>query len=167
MVQLKQNSPEKRPENFEKESVSRPETSKTPEQEKPLEDIYEKVDTPEQIAEKEGASGSREQAGLVQGTNAQSEYEKRRKSIEKTLSKGLDQEFLKMPPALQQEFKRVGEETAVKINTMLDTGKAKARKIIVLIKKWLTMIPGVNKFFIEQEAKIKTDEIIKLQDKKS
>jgi len=28
---------------------------------------------------------------------------------------------------------------------------------------WLKLIPGVNKFFLEQEAKIKTDEVLKLK----
>jgi len=32
-----------------------------------------------------------------------------------------------------------------------------------LIKKWLLLIPGVNKYFLEQEAKIKADEIVKMK----
>ena len=36
-------------------------------------------------------------------------------------------------------------------------------KIIDVIKKWLSIIPGINKFFLEQEAKIKTDKIMELK----
>jgi hypothetical protein len=34
------------------------------------------------------------------------------------------------------------------------------KKIFVLIRAWLKIIPGVNRFFLEQEAKIKTDKIL-------
>jgi len=30
---------------------------------------------------------------------------------------------------------------------------------------WLKILPGVNKFFLEQEAKIKTDKILALKNK--
>jgi hypothetical protein len=58
-----------------------------------------------------------------------------------------------------------GEETVEKINSLLDKTKIKIGKIINLIKKWLKIIPGINQFFLEQEAKIKTDKIINLKDK--
>jgi hypothetical protein len=70
--------------------------------------------------------------------------------------------FLKLPPDQQAAFKKVGEETAEKIKGMMDSGKLKAKKVVDLIKDWLKMIPGVNKFFLEQEAKIKTDKIMLL-----
>jgi hypothetical protein len=34
------------------------------------------------------------------------------------------------------------------------------KKILALIRDWLKLIPGVNRFFLEQEAKIKTDKIL-------
>ena len=89
----------------------------------------------------------------------------RQKEIEEVMSKNIDKYYLKMDKPTQMEFKRVGEETAKKINQILLEGKVKARKIIDLIRTWLAMIPGINKYFIEQETKIKTDEIIKLSGK--
>ncbi len=86
----------------------------------------------------------------------------RQKEIEEVMSKDIDKYYMKMDKPTQMEFKRVGEETAKKINQILLEGKVKAKKIIDLIRAWLTMIPGINKFFIEQETKIKTDEIMKL-----
>jgi hypothetical protein len=47
----------------------------------------------------------------------------------------------------------------------MDSAKFKVKAIVDLIKKWLAIIPGVNKFFLEQEAKIKTDQIIALKQK--
>jgi hypothetical protein len=87
----------------------------------------------------------------------------REKQIEKILEKNLEDVYLNMPPAKQREFKIAGEQAARAINTLLNQAKTGLKKIIDLIKKWLLIIPGVNKFFLEQEAKIKTDEIIKLR----
>lgn len=100
---------------------------------------------------------------VVVQTNAQQKKIKRQKEIEKTLSKDLEAEYLNMPSFKQREFREVGEKTAIEINKLLDKTKIKVKKIINLIKKWLSIIPGINKFFLEQEAKIKADEIIKIK----
>ena len=81
------------------------------------------------------------------------------------LEKDLDKMYLAMDAKTKEEFKVVGEETAREINLLLKKAKIKVIKIITLIKKWLAIIPGVNKFFVEQEAKIKTDEILSLKNK--
>jgi hypothetical protein len=36
---------------------------------------------------------------------------------------------------------------------------------VEIIRNWLKLIPRVNKYFLEQESKIKTDRIITLQRK--
>ena len=41
--------------------------------------------------------------------------------------------------------------------------RVKVKRVLELIYEWLKTIPGVNKFFLEQEAKIKTDEIMELE----
>lgn len=87
----------------------------------------------------------------------------REKKIEEFLAIGLDDFFLKMDASKQQEFKQKGEETADDINKLLDKTKIKVKKIVDLIKKWLSIIPGVSKIFLEQEAKNRTDKIIKLK----
>lgn len=92
-----------------------------------------------------------------------SEYEEREKQIEDFLSDGLDDIYLSLPPEKQSEFRQVGEETAKKINKLLESTKINIGKIISLIRKWLLIIPGVNKYFLEQEVKIKSDEIMKLK----
>jgi len=89
------------------------------------------------------------------------------KQIEKIMEDGLAELYSQMPPDKQQEFRRVGEVTAQQINQLLSATKIQISKIISLIKDWLKIIPGVNRFFIEQEAKIKTDELLKSRQPKS
>lgn len=111
-----------------------------------------------------------EKAGAPRSTTALpsavvSFQDRRAQAIDAILAEGLNEVFLKMTPAEQKEFKAKGEETVTKINKLLDQAKIKTRKIIDLIRRWLKIIPGVNKFFLEQEAKIKADRIIKIKDK--
>jgi hypothetical protein len=82
------------------------------------------------------------------------------KGIEDILSEDLTDLFLKMSPEQQQEFRDEGEATASKIRVLLSETKIKIKNILVLITQWLRMIPGINQFFLEQEAKIKTDKIL-------
>jgi predicted phage-related endonuclease len=94
-----------------------------------------------------------------------SEYEEREKQIENFLAQDLEEIYLGLPQEKQAQFRKVGEETAKKIEKLLEKTKVNIGKIVNLIRKWLSLIPGVNKFFLEQEAKIKADEIIKLRNK--
>ena len=85
--------------------------------------------------------------------------------IEKILEEDLESFYFSMPPEKQQAFKEKGEETASQIEKMIEAGKVVARKILKLIRAWLKFIPGVNKFFLEQEAKIKTDKLVAMAEK--
>ncbi len=89
------------------------------------------------------------------------------KKVEEILSKDMEKVFLSLDSATQIKFKQKGEETALKINELLKTGKAKLKKILSLIVEWLRIIPQVNKYFLEQEAKIKADEIFALTKNKN
>lgn len=82
--------------------------------------------------------------------------------IEKILESGLSDQFQRLSPIAKQEFKIKGEETAIKIKDLLQDTHVKVKKILLLIIEWLKVLPGVNKFFLEQEAKIKTDSLIEL-----
>jgi len=85
--------------------------------------------------------------------------------IEKILESGLAQEYAKLSPIAKQEFKIKGEETTAKIREILQSTHIKVKQIFYLIIEWLRILPGINKFFLEQEAKIKTDAIIELHKK--
>ena|SRR3989338_987393 len=82
--------------------------------------------------------------------------------IETIMESDLTDLFLKMSPQEQQVFKIKGEETIGKIKLLMNNAKKNADKIFSLIRDWLKMIPGVNRFFLEQEAKNKTDKILLL-----
>ncbi len=91
--------------------------------------------------------------------------QRRAKAIDQILAEGLNDVFLSLDSSEQKVFKIKGEETVLKINELLVKGKVKVNKIIDLIRKWLSFVPGLNKFFLEQEIKIKADKILKIKDK--
>lgn len=85
--------------------------------------------------------------------------------IEKIMEEGLNDSFQRLSPVAKQEFKLKGEQTASQIRELLKSARVKVKKILRLILDWLRILPGVNHFFLEQEAKIKTDKIIALKNK--
>ena len=99
----------------------------------------------------------------AQGANYNSEIILEK--VEEILSKDMDHVFLSMDASTQLAFKQKGEETAQKINTILKSTKVKFNEVLNLIIDWLKIIPKVNKYYLEQEAKIKADAIIKLHSK--
>jgi hypothetical protein len=95
-------------------------------------------------------------------TNAQKE---RMKQIDKILAEDMSDIFLNLPQDKQKEFKEQGERTVIKVSQLMEKAKVKVNEIIKLIKKWLGIIPNANKYYLEQEAKIKTDKLLKLKDR--
>ena len=85
--------------------------------------------------------------------------------IEKIMEEGLNDSYQRLSPVAKQEFKLKGEQTASQVRELLKGTHIKVKKILRLIFDWLRMLPGVNHFFLEQEAKIKTDRIIALKNK--
>ena len=82
------------------------------------------------------------------------------KQVEGLLSDGLKELYMSLPEARRAAFKATGEVVANKITDMIMYGKAKVKEIWKLIGEWLRVVPGVNKYFLEQEIKIKTDKIM-------
>ncbi len=85
--------------------------------------------------------------------------------IEKILEDGLNDSYQRLSPIAKQEFRIKGEQTAAQIRDLLKGTHVKIKKILRLIFDWLRMLPGINHFFLEQEAKIKTDKIMALKNK--
>ncbi len=85
--------------------------------------------------------------------------------IENILSQGLEEIYLELPLDKQILFQKQGEETASKILVLMQEVRVQVAKVLQLIRDWLKIIPGVNKFFLEQEAKIKADRLLALRDK--
>lgn len=82
--------------------------------------------------------------------------------VEQILEDGLGQYYASLPEQAKPVFKKKGEEVAREISTMVRTFKVKFKRLVTIISNWLRTIPGVNKYFLEQEAKIKADRIIEL-----
>lgn len=85
--------------------------------------------------------------------------------VEEIMSEDLGTEYAKLTPQQRIVFRREGEKAASKIRILLEHARVKAKSIIEIIRRWLRLIPGVNKFFLEQEAKIKADKILALHKK--
>lgn len=94
------------------------------------------------------------------------EEEKRVQEVEQILSEGLHELFASLPPAEQQKFKVEGEKAAREVAGLLGQVKVKIDQIVSVIRRWLMIIPGVNKFFIEQESKIKAQKLLLLKQRK-
>jgi len=80
--------------------------------------------------------------------------------IEEVLQEDLTDLYLSMSPEERKAFKIKGEETVSLIHELVRAAHINTKKIFQLIRTWLHMIPGVNRFFLEQEAKIKTDKVL-------
>lgn len=84
--------------------------------------------------------------------------------IEEILSDGLGDIFYTLPDTARQEFRHNGEEAAKKILIILSGTKEKIGKVFQIIFNWLKTLPGVNRLFVEQQAKIKLDKILEWKD---
>lgn len=84
--------------------------------------------------------------------------------VEKILEEGLGNYYNHMPEQAKARFHAKGEEVTVQIANMVRSLHVKVKSVLQLIAAWLRTIPGVNKFFLEQESKIKTDRILELQE---
>ncbi|EKD32733.1 MAG: hypothetical protein ACD_76C00157G0002 [uncultured bacterium] len=81
-------------------------------------------------------------------------------SVESALSEGLEELYMSMSPKDKKRFKEEGDKIASIISDMIRKAKINTRKIRDLVFKWLRLIPGVSKFFLEKEAKIRTQKIL-------
>jgi hypothetical protein len=80
--------------------------------------------------------------------------------VEEILEHGLGGLYANLPDDAKPLFKKKGEEASTQIAAMLRSFKVEASKVVRLIRDWLLTIPNVNKFFLEQEAKLKTDTVL-------
>lgn len=87
-----------------------------------------------------------------------------RREIENILEENLKDIYSQMDEIQQRAFKQEGEKVASRIEILLKNARDKSKEILRLILGWLKIIPGVNKFFLEKEAKIKADRIMALKE---
>ncbi|MDP3986384.1 MAG: hypothetical protein Q8P77_03090 [Candidatus Veblenbacteria bacterium] len=82
--------------------------------------------------------------------------------VEHVLEEDLEEFYRALNPAEQASFRALGETTAVRITDLLQQVKVKVSQVLALIRHWLLALPGLNQYFVEQEAKIKAAKLIKL-----
>jgi hypothetical protein len=138
--------------------AAQPETEASPEQ--AAEQMIRRIEQkPETVQPAERPSGTVVRSVAPVKTPQQLRDEQ----IDAILSDGLSDIYLSLPPKKQAEFRVEGEAAVKKISGLLNQTKVKIKAIVDIIKRWLAIIPSLNKFFLEQEAKIKAEKIIKLK----
>lgn len=118
----------------------------------------------EEVASKDhGRLKKRHSAGAQQaaGQPVQRVIDPQVLEIESILASGLDTFFVHLSSEHQLRFKEDGEKTALKIREAVAKKSTKIKDIVLLIIDWLKGLPGINRFFLEQEAKIKADTIMR------
>ncbi|MBI2482608.1 hypothetical protein HYV74_00335 [Candidatus Uhrbacteria bacterium] len=91
-----------------------------------------------------------------------------REEIEQALADDrLRKLYLHLAPAVQASFREAALRLAERIERMLASGKLDIHDLHEGITNWLRVIPNVNRWFLLQEAKVKTDAILVLQAKRT
>lgn len=145
-----------------------PEVSKTPENINSPEKSPEQLKNPEPVQAKEMARSQiqAKSASATQPQSQQNDTEIILHKVEEILSQGMEQIYLSMDAAAQATFKAKGEETSQKIASLMSKTKVQLKQVIGLIVEWLRVVPTINKYFIEQEAKIKADAIMDIYNRR-
>lgn len=163
MATLHPRAPEQLPADF-----AQPQAESTPQERadvswvesESVSDTRESVNDPESSPAEEAAIPIATLAPSAPTTGARKEV--MLSQIENILQDGVLESYLAMGPQEQQVFRTRGEQVAAEIRVMFGKGKVKMKRIWELIRGWLRLIPGVSSFFVEQEAKIKTDQLLLL-----
>lgn len=136
------------------EQAPQPERALESELQHEQEKVHPDTESRRRIAQPQTKTSQTEPA-LPYGTPAQ--------QVEAILEENLQEVFRGMSPEQQQRFKQEGEKTAQKVTELLSAVKVKVQAITKVILRWLRFIPGVSQYYLEQEAKIKTDKILRLR----
>jgi len=137
-----------------------------------IEDLGAKQEKPVQSAEQD-LEKQKEESRLTENARKAASKAKTKKEdskptaksenqieIEKIMSHGLEDLYKNLPENRQIEFKQKGEENAKKIEILMSGVKVQVKKIVDLLRNWLKMLPGVNKYFLEQESKLKATKLL-------
>ncbi|MDO8463340.1 MAG: hypothetical protein Q7S96_03675 [bacterium] len=70
--------------------------------------------------------------------------------------------YLALDPSVQQAFRAAAARLTARMETMIASGEMDVRAAHADIERWLHIIPKVNRWFLTQEAKVKTDALLAL-----
>ncbi|MEK7102771.1 MAG: hypothetical protein AAB870_00290 [Patescibacteria group bacterium] len=88
-----------------------------------------------------------------------------RRDIEKVLEEDLKFLYSELSSERKIMFRQQGELTASRIEYLMGQATMKIGYIVQLIRRWLSLLPGVNFYYLEQESKIKAEKILFLKTK--
>lgn len=80
--------------------------------------------------------------------------------VESVLEADLAETYGHMNEPERRRFKAEGERVTREIVSMIAHFRVKLSRVLKLLTGWLKMIPGVSRFFVVQEAKLKADRIL-------
>ncbi len=81
--------------------------------------------------------------------------------VEKLLEKNLGSTFALLPDNVKPFFKTHGEKIAQTVVGMINNKSFDGGVVMEMVEDWLKLIPKSNSFYLEQEAKLKTDSLVK------
>lgn len=88
--------------------------------------------------------------------------DKYRVRVERALEQNLWDLYFALPQGAREKFKAEGEAAAAALRAAIERKNVKPNAVLHAVNRWLRTIPKVNPYFLEQEAKIKTDKIMEL-----
>ncbi|MEY4744569.1 MAG: hypothetical protein RL272_514 [Candidatus Parcubacteria bacterium] len=88
--------------------------------------------------------------------------DKYRVRVERALEQNLWDLYFALPQGVREKFKEEGETAAAALRAAIETKRVRPSTVLHAVNRWLKTIPKVNPYFLEQEAKIKTDKIMEL-----
>ncbi len=140
------------------------ETGKSPEMPKPAENGREAAP---QGADGRAAQPERAPAAAAPSAPKRAEApadakDKYRVRVERALEQNLWDLYFALPQGAREKFKAEGEAAAAALRTAIEKKNVKPNAVLHAVNRWLKTIPKVNPYFLEQEAKIKTDKIMDL-----
>lgn len=140
------------------------ETGKTPETPRPTDGGKEAAPqgADVRVAEAERAPAAPAPAAPKRAEAAPDPKDKYRVRVERALEQNLWDLYFALPQGAREKFKVEGETAAAALRGAIESKRVKPNVILYAVHKWLRTIPKVNPYFLEQEAKIKTDKIMDL-----
>ena len=84
--------------------------------------------------------------------------------LRRILSEDMTELMAPLSTDKKQEVQAEGLKAIQKLQLLLRRTHLRFRQVLQLIWHWLKRIPGINRFFLEQEAKKKTEEILEFKE---
>ncbi|MCX6799528.1 MAG: hypothetical protein NT091_00055 [Candidatus Falkowbacteria bacterium] len=141
-----------------REAIPLTEQVKSPEIKK--EQPVEKTELPKETPVKSILPSER---GLAGKKTLDDENKQHLKAIEMILEDGLGAIITTLDPQNKTEFINGGEKLAQELKAMLERSENKPLDMIKRITKWLEIAKIKNQNYLEQAAKIKTDQLLELK----